>query len=110
MADQTDVVDLKGFAFNELERDNEAFNWLSRITSVNEPGGENYYYAAVFMALKGDDYNAIDYLQKALDKGYGSLYNLKYNILSPLTLQSLREKPNFALMVDKAQRNFVESE
>ena len=105
-----DVVDLKGFAFNEQERDNEAFNWLSRVTSANQPGGENYYYAAVFMALKGDDYNAMDYLQKALDKGYGSLYNLKYNVLSPLTLQSLREKPNFTLLVDKAQRNFIESE
>ena len=62
------------------------------------------------MALRGDDYNAINYLQKALDNGYSSLYNLKYDVLSPLTLKSLREKPNFTLMVDKAQRNFVESD
>ena len=105
-----EVEDLKGFALSELEHDNEALSWLQKVTSANVPGGENLYYAAVFMALRGDDYNAINYLQKALDNGYSSLYNLKYDVLSPLTLKSLREKPNFTLMVDKAQRNFVESD
>ena len=105
-----EVEDLKGFALSELERDNEAFIWLQKVASAKVPGGENLYYAAVFMALRGDDYNAIDYLQKALDNGYSSLYNLNFDVLSPLSLKSLREKPNFTLMVDKAQRNFVESD
>ena len=72
------------------------------------PGGENYYYAAIFMALRGDDFSAINYLQKALDNGYGSLYKLKYDELSALNLKSLRAKPDFELAIDKAQRNFFE--
>ena len=105
-----EVENMKGFALNEQERDNEAFKWLQKVTSVNEPGGENFYYAAIFMALRGDDYSAINYLQKALDNGYGSLYKLKYDVLSALTLKSLREQPDFTLALDKAQRNFIESD
>ena len=105
-----DLEDLKGFALNEMERDNEALKWFQKVTSLNMPGGENYYYAAIFMAMRGDDYSAINYLQKALDSGYGSLYKLKYDELSALNLKSLREKADFLLTVDKAQLNFVESD
>ena len=105
-----DLEDLKGFALNEMERDNEALKWLQKVASLNMPGGENYYYAAIFMAMRGDDYSAINYLQKALDSGYGSLYKLKYDELSALNLKSLREKADFLLTVDKAQLNFVESD
>ena len=103
-----DIENMKGFAFSEQGRDNEAFRWLQKVTSVNMPGGENYYYAAIFMALRGDDFSAINYLQKALDNGYGSLYKLKYDELSALNLKSLRAKPDFELAIDKAQRNFFE--
>lgn len=101
-----DLFDLKGIGLSEMGRDNDAFKWLNTILGTNLPGGENYYYAAVFMALRGDNYKAMEYLQKALDNGYGSLYKLRYDNLSPLSLKSLRGDSNFELLIDKAQRNF----
>ncbi len=103
-----EVFDLKGLALSELGRDNEALKWLNDITKVQMPGGENYYYAAVLMAMRGDNFKAMEYVQKALDNGFGSLYQLKYDILSPLRLESLRNDPAYDLLIDKAQRNFVE--
>ena len=100
------VYDLKGFGLSELGRDNDALTWLGRITSRNVPGGENYYYAAIFMALRGDNYRAMEFLQQAIDNGYGSLYKLQYDELSPINLKSLRSVPGFDLMLEKAQRNF----
>ena len=100
------VYDLKGIALSELGRDNDAFKWLNSITKTNMPGGDNYYYATVFMALRGDNYKAMEYIQKAIDNGYGSLYKLNYDKLSPLGLKALRNEPGFDLLVEKAQRNF----
>lgn len=103
-----DVLDLKGLALSELGRDTDAFKWLNGVTAVNQPGGENFYYAALFMALKGDSFKAMEYVQKAIDNGYGSLYKLKYDELSSLNLKSLRGESGFDLLIDKAQRNFTE--
>ena len=102
-----DVYDLKGIGLSELGRDNDALKWLNDITKAGTiAGGENYYYAAVFMMLRGDNYKAMEYIQKAIDNGYGSLYKLQYDNLSPLCLKSLRTEPGFDLIVEKAQRNF----
>ena len=100
------VYDLKGLALSELGRDNDAFKWLNTITRTNVPGGENYYYAALFMALRGDNFKAMEYVQKAIDNGFGSLYKLNYDTLSLLGLKSLRSEPGFDLLIEKAQRNF----
>ena len=79
---------------------------MNTITKNATAGGENYYYAALFMTLRGDNFKAMEYLQKAIEKGYGSLYKLQYDNLSPLSLKSLRTEPGFDLLVEKAQRNF----
>lgn len=103
-----DVYDLKGFGLNELGRDSDALRWLQGITSSNLPGGENFYYAALFMAQRGDNFKAMEYLQKAVDLGYGSRYRMEIDELSPVNLKALRAEPGFDLLMDKAQRNFVE--
>ncbi|MBO4804241.1 MAG: tetratricopeptide repeat protein [Muribaculaceae bacterium] len=103
-----DVYDLKGFGLSELGRDNDAFKWLHKITSATIAGGEGFYYAALLMAQRGDSFKAMEYLQKALENGYGSLFNLKYNDLSPLNFKSLSNESGFPLLLEKAQRNFVE--
>ena len=103
-----DVYDLKGIGLSELGRDNDALRWLQQVTSSNQPGGENFYYAAVFMAMRGDHYKAMEYLQKAVDQGYGSRYKLELDELSPINLKSLRGEAAFDLLIEKAQRNFVE--
>ena len=56
--------------------------------------------------MRGDNYKAMEYVQKALDNGFGSLYQLKYDVLSPLSLEPLRSDPAFDLLVEKAQGNF----
>ena len=94
-----DLYDLKGLALNLLGRDTEAFRWLSKITSTPVPGGENYYYAALFMSQRGDNYRAIDYLRKAVSNGFGSLHRLQSDVLSPLNLKSLRSEPGFETLV-----------
>lgn len=104
-----DVYDLKGFGLSLLGRDNDALRWLQQVTAVNQPGGENFYYAALFMAMRGDNFKATEYLQKAIELGYSSRYKLQYDNLSALSLKALREEPGFDLLIDKAQRNFVES-
>ena len=103
-----DVYDLKGIGLSELGRDNDALRWLQQITAVNQPGGENFYYAAVFMAMRGDHYKAMEYLQKAVDLGYGSRYKLELDELSPINLKALHGESAFDLLIEKAQRNFVE--
>ena len=103
-----DVYDLKGIGLSELGRDNDALRWLQQVTSSNQPGGENFYSAAVFMAMRGDHYKAMEYLQKAVDQGYGSRYKLELDELSPINLKSLRGEAAFDLLIEKAQRNFVE--
>lgn len=90
-----DLYDLKGFALSELGRDNEAFRWMNSIETMNQPGGENYYIAALFMAHRGDNFRARDFLEKAIDQGFGSVHRLKYDVLSPLNLKSLRSEPEF---------------
>ena len=104
-----DVYDLKGFGLSLLGRDNDALRWLQQVTAVYQPGGENFYYAALFMAMRGDNFKATEYLQKAIELGYSSRYKLQYDNLSALSLKALREEPGFDLLIDKAQRNFVES-
>ena len=99
---------LKGFAFSELGRDSDMYRWLDQLISGTTAGGKNYYNAALLMSLRGDNFKAMDYLQKALDNGYGSLFNLKFDTLSPLNLQTMRNESGFPLLLEKAQRNFVE--
>ena len=103
-----DAYDLKGLAQSELGRDNDALGWVQQITSNVLPGGENYYYAALLMAFRGDNYKAMEYLNKAVEMGYASLHRLKNDVLAPVSLQSLRHEPGFDLLIDKAQPNFVE--
>ena len=98
-----DMYDMKGFAQSLLGRENEAFRWLNQLTSLEQPGGENYFYAALFMTMRGDNYKARDYLQKAIDNGFGSMYRLRDDVLSPLNLKSLRDEPEFELLMEKAR-------
>ncbi len=103
-----DAYDLKGFAFSVLGRDSDALGWMQRIMANAVAGGENYYYAAMLMAYRGDNYKAMEYLNKAVDMGYASKHRLLNDVLSPVSLQSLRNEPGFAELIDKAQANFAE--
>lgn len=103
-----EVYNLKGLAYNELGRDTEALQWLHRILSTDMPGGENLYYAALFMAKRGDNYMATEYLTQAIAKGYGSLHNLTRENLTPLTLAPMRDESGFDVLIEKARPNFEE--
>ena len=96
-----DVYDLKGFAYNGLGRDGEMYRWLQQVTSTNVKGGENFYYAAMLMANRGDNFKAMEYLRKALENGFGSPFRLLYDDLSPLNLKPLRNDPAFQQLQEK---------
>ena len=61
------------------------------------------------MVLRGDNYKAMEYVQKAIDNGYGSLFNLQYDGLLPVSLKPLRNEPGFDLLIEKARPNFTEA-
>jgi hypothetical protein len=52
----------------------------------------------------------MDYLQKAINQGFGSLYKLRHDDLSLFNLSSLYKEQDYDLFVEKAQRNFVITE
>ncbi len=90
-----DAYRMKGFALNELGRDNEAFAWLNQLTSSRQPGGEDLYYAALFMATRGDGYKAMEYMRQAIAGGFDSQYRLYHDVLSPLNFKAMRSEPGF---------------
>ena len=105
-----DMYNLKGFALNELGRDTEEYKWINAIAAEKLPGGENFYYLAALMAAKGDNLKAMEYLQQALDNGYGSLFKLQNDDLSPVNINSLRTEPEFEELLSRANRNFAETD
>ena len=104
-----DVYDLKGFAQSRLGHDSDALHWLHQITTATMPGGEQFYYAAMLMAARGDNFKAMEYVEKALEQGYASKHRLLREELLPVTLQSLRDQQGFDLLIDKARPNFEEN-
>ena len=105
-----DLYNLKGFALNELGRDADVLKWTDDIAAANVPGGENFYYLAALMAAMGDNYKAMEYIQRAMSGGFGSLFRLQYDDLSPINLKSLREEPVFKELLLKSEHNFVEAD
>lgn len=105
-----DMMNLKGIALSELGRDNDAFAWLQNLTSAHNPGGDNFISAALFMVNRGDHFKALEYLQKAIENGYGSLYKLQLDKLSTVNFEPLRSEPEFKNLIDKSVRNFVEGD
>lgn len=99
-----DLYDLKGFALSELGRDNEMYEWLEKVTSKKLPGGENLYYAAALMSMRGNNIGAMEYLRQAVEQGYGSVYMLRDDVFSPVSIKSLRDTPDFKLLLDQVQR------
>ena len=47
------------------------------------------------MAKRGDGFKAMEFLRNAVNNGYGSIHRLKHDVLSPVTLESLRQEPGF---------------
>jgi len=102
------AYDLKGYALYELGRDNEAMQWLQRITSYSMPGGDNYFVAAALMSMRGDNIKGMDYLRQALANGYGSMYELSNDQLPYINVQGLRTEADFYTTISNNQTNFQE--
>lgn len=100
-----DLYDLRGFALSELGRDNDMYEWLEKVTKKNLPGGENLYYAAALMAMRGNNIGAMDYLRRAVEQGYGSLHMLRDDIFSPVSIKSLRDTPDFQQLLNKVLKD-----
>ena len=99
-----DLFNFRGFALSELGRDNDMYAWLDKVTKKPLPGGENLYYAAALMSMRDNKTAAMDYLRQAIELGYGSLYLLRDDVLSTIGVQSLRDEPDFQLLLEKVDR------
>ena len=105
-----DLYDLKGFALNELGKDNDMYDWLGNVTKMKMPGGENFFYLASLMAARGNNARALEFLQQAVGNGYGSLFRLRDDVLSVIGVKALRDEPDFKSIMAQAVPNFVESD
>lgn len=101
-----DLYNLKGFALNELGRDNDMYDWLGKVTKMKMPGGENFFYLASLMAMRGNNARALEFIRQAVENGYGSLFRLRDDVLSPVGIKSLRNEPDFSSIIDGAADNF----
>jgi len=102
------LYDMRGFGLMALGRDAEAMQWVQKITAGSMVGGENYYYAALLMSLKGDNVQGMGYLKKALDNGFGSTYKIKDDALPYINLNNLRTAEDFYNTLGIYQTNFQE--
>ena len=106
---ESDMESLRGFALHEMSRADEARAWAEQIIA-DEPaiGGEAYYYAAALLSDMDDNDKAMQYLEKALENGYGSLFEVRVNENPYINLKLVRRHDGFNALVEKYQTCFQE--
>ncbi len=78
----------------------EAAELYAKVAAKDPSDANSFYNAACSYALGGDKEKAFEYLDQAIDHGFGNVENLKGD--SDLT--SLREDPRWATVVTKAEK------
>lgn len=97
------VYSLRGFALAKLGRTAEAEVWIQNAlpASSRVVTGEEYYYGACLYALMGQKQQALHYLEEAFKQGYGDYYNVYFENDSPVSLEPLRNDPDFRTLVQQ---------
>lgn len=106
---ESDMESLRGFALHELSRGDEARAWAEKIIG-EEPaiGGEAYFYAAALLSDMDDNNKAMQYMDKALENGYGNLYEVRVDDNPYVNLKLVRRHDGYNALVEKYQVNFQE--
>lgn len=86
---------LRGFALLYLGRHTEAIDWIQQVLANAASDGSDNYYAACLYAQMGDTDNAFAQMERALNAGYGNLYDWKVANDADINVAPLRKDPRF---------------
>lgn len=104
--DESDIRSLKGFALAALGRNEEASEWLEKVTSdavKTDVDGSVHYLAACLYSQLGDLDKALEMIDQSLQKGYSNLYNLTTENTANINISPLRKDERFTSLLDKYQ-------
>lgn len=100
--EDNDLMSLKGFAHLALGNNNEAIAWIeSIVASTQQHDGKEYYYATCIYAWSGNFDKAIDYMTKALDKGYANYHDWTLTNDGNINVAPIRDLPQFSELLQK---------
>lgn len=100
--DGNNLMSLKGFAHIALGNNNDAINWIeSIVANTQQHDGKEYYYATCIYSWVGDYDKALDYMAKALDKGYANYHDWTKNNDANINVAPIRNFPEFKELLKK---------
>ena len=101
------LMSLKGFAHLALGNNNEAIDWIEAIVAnTQQHDGKEYYYATCIYAWVGDYDKALDYMAKALDKGYANYHDWTKTNDANINVSPIRNFPEFNELLHKYSITF----
>ena len=96
------VKSLRGFALLNLDRQEEANQWMEAIlTKVPDNDGLINYYATCFYALQGNDEKALECAERALKAGYSDNHNWMQNSDGFINTGDLRDDLRFLRLMQQ---------
>lgn len=85
------------FALLELGKPDEAISWMDKILQNDTTNAGNYYDAACLYTLLQDTTQALDYFQRAFQKGFLSFVKIDNN----RNLDFIRDLPSFRQLLEQ---------
>ncbi len=92
------------YALHFLGRDDEADEWMNRIIKEDPDNAGNYYDQACLYARMGKLKESVNALETAFEKGYRSFSHIRMDD----DMDSVRELPEFKVLMDKYETEFTE--
>ena len=90
----------KGIAWARLHRPDEAAKWEQELLMSGRVRPVDYFYLACMYA-PSDTVRSLDYLEKALQEGYGDYYRLQFDEHSPVSLQPVRHTARYEALLKR---------
>lgn len=106
--DTTSIYSLRCFALYKTGEKEKADEWLRNILSNNDNDGSVNYYAACYYSLTGDTEKALQCVQTALSKGFGSYYLWNDYKEGEINVAPLRQNSQFLQLLQKYATLFSE--
>ena len=90
----------KGIAWARLHRPDEAAKWAQELLTSGRVRPVDYFYLACMYAPT-DTVRSLDYLEKALQEGYGDYCRLQLDEHSPVSLQPVRHTARYEALLKR---------
>lgn len=96
---------LKGIAFARLQQPEEMVRWESRLIESGQVRNIDYFYLSCMYAMT-DTRKALDYLEKALQNGYGDYYKINIDRYSAVSLLPIRHLAQYNTLLQQYRTLF----